>query len=437
MNFLIDTIATFKKIILYLSPKEIIKPIFLKGLSAIATFLFGLSIARLGNISDSGKFFYLVAIVCFLGTVIRLGLDHYIVRTVNSLFHDENRDGISSIYTNGLVVLFFLFSPVMLISYFYSKEIAYTSNSILALLISLYALVYFHSVFFQAIGRLVWHQIFQGVGATLLFLVISVALHLTIGNIDFVSFLQVYIASYISILISAFIIWSRTGYGIKICTFSFSQIFSILKGMILWLSPMLMFIIFSWFGQIMLGFFSSKTEVAFYSISLQVSLLVYLIPMAVNAYVMPNYLKYLNEGSYLGLQNFFFSAVLVSVICTLPIAVFILVFPEFVLMIFGAGYSDAAMMVRVLVFGQVLNIIGSSSFGLLTMLGSYRAVTIVSLLSVSFMLLFVLFNLSNLNGLRTSLAYSLGLAISSFASFYFVFMFFIKAKNKQFLSVVD
>ncbi len=417
--------------------QEIIKTFILKSLTAISTFLFGLCVARFGEVEEAGRFFYVVATICFLGTVVRLGLDQYIVRTVSALHGHSKSEDISAIYSNGLLTLILLLSPLALWAVFYDEPVVHISNASLVLIVFLYAAIYFHSFFFQAVRILFWYQVFQGLGASSTFLFISTFIYLILGNVGFGLFLNAYLISHAAILALAVVMWARTGCGLRFKTLKLPQSFKMIKDAVVWLPPMLMFIVFGWFGQIMLGIFSSDSEVALYSISIQVSMLIYLIPMSINAYSMPNYAKYLHQEGGENLRKFFSFVVLVSFSFTLPLALLVLYFSDFLLAMFGHNYSDASNIVRILVISQIFNVIGSSSFSLLVILGHHKAVTIASLSAVVFIFITTVFTIPILNGEKVGLAYAGGMTIYSFISLYFVFAYFSKCRYEQLQSAVN
>lgn len=148
---------------------------------------------------------------------------------------------------------------------------------------------------------------------------------------------------------------------------------------------------------IILGAISTSTEVALYSVSLRLAMLLAIPLQAVNAFVAPRiaagWARDDREASSRQLQSLLTRTSLAMNAIALPSALVLLVLRVQILGIFGEAYADGGVILVIIVLGQVVNSLAGSVMFLLTMTGSHRVAAIASsasaLLTVVLALLFV------------------------------------------------
>ena len=76
-----------------------------------------------------------------------------------------------------------------------------------------------------------------------------------------------------------------------------------------------------------------------------------------------------NKGQMKELEKYVKTTTLVMTLAALPITIFLLIFPEFVLSFFGNDFTGGAWLLRILAIGQFISVISGSVAYLLNMTG--------------------------------------------------------------------
>lgn len=136
-----------------------------------------------------------------------------------------------------------------------------------------------------------------------------------------------------------------------------------------------------WSAPIIIGVFLVAEQVAFFSVAQRIALLTAFILMAVNLVVAPKFSAFHSKGDDVGIRKTALFSVRLLVLSALPIVLFMLLFPEFLMGLFGEEFKQGALILQILVLGQAVNVVSGSVGLLLQMTGHERDMRLVTLIS--------------------------------------------------------
>lgn len=136
-----------------------------------------------------------------------------------------------------------------------------------------------------------------------------------------------------------------------------------------------------WCAPIIIGIFLVAEQVAFFSVAQRIALLTSFILMAVNLVVAPKFSAFHAKGDDVGIRKTALFSVRLLILSALPIVLFMLIFPEFLMSLFGDEFKQGAVILQILVLGQAVNVVTGSVGFLLMMSGHERDMRLVTLIS--------------------------------------------------------
>jgi len=166
--------------------------------------------------------------------------------------------------------------------------------------------------------------------------------------------------------------------------------------------PMLLsnslFLIMNWTDILMLSFFKSETDVGIYNTSLKIASLSTIILIGINSIAMPKYAELKNEK--LRFKKFVKQTTFLIILTSLPIFLGIVIFPDFLLTIFGNEFVTGKTTLLILSAGMFFSAISGSTVHILNMTGNEKIVQNILLFSAcfNFVLNFILIPLYGIIG---------------------------------------
>ena len=356
----------------------------LRVTSALISFVVAASITRTLGSDQAGLYFYATSLVVLFVSVCGLGLNNTVLKFV-AIFHNQQNSEKLNAVVNKSVLWSTLFSfifigiiSLLLITlpkvfgeqneYYYYFLLAVPCLTVIALLS--------HAI--QAKGNIAVSMVMAGLIQPISFL----ALNAIIKPEDIIALAICYMVSVIIALIVCVFYWlTRSQFKL---TINFES-----KVLLASCSSLLVFQIFQQFntvlGQIFLGVWGTNSEIAFFSVCIKVATLTSFIMFAVNRVVAPKFAALYAEDDFEGLREAVMQSKRIMIVATLPLISILLLFPEFVLALFGEEYKINASILRVLALIQFFAVIVGSVSYLLIMTGQEKAhrnnVIIASVLS--------------------------------------------------------
>lgn len=136
-----------------------------------------------------------------------------------------------------------------------------------------------------------------------------------------------------------------------------------------------------WSGQFMAGAYVSSEALAQLAVAQRTAMLSSFILIAVNLVVAPRFASLYRNNDMLALEHLALKSVKLIGIFALPIIGGMLVFPTFLMSLFGAEFAEGAVLLQILAVGQFINAITGSVGFLLMMSGHERDMRNVTLVS--------------------------------------------------------
>ncbi|MDX5050925.1 MATE family efflux transporter [Vibrio cholerae] len=163
------------------------------------------------------------------------------------------------------------------------------------------------------------------------------------------------------------------------------------------------------------------TSVAAFQVALKLSGLVSIVVTAVNTLVAPVCASLYTRNDHVSLKKLYLNSTLFIILITLPVICVLYLFSGYFMALFGEGYSDYYMFLKVLLIGQIFNVLTGPVACFLTMMGFYKNIIYSNLINAIIISFGYFFSLYSESEIYYTFTISIGLAISNI----FMFLFFI------------
>ena len=349
-------------------------------LGAGMAFLFNLIIARQLGAEQSGYFFLALALVMLLSAVARLGFDNTVLRfTSADACNGHTVKAILNFALKYVLPVSFVFTVITytlahwLAESVFNKPGLATSLQFIAPAIIGLSIVFLVAMSLQARHKLIASIPCQNIAH---FMLCGAAV--IVFSAESASTAALYFSLSLGIT-SCFFYWLSTK--------NLNNNGEKADPKKLWHSarPNWVIIIMSqavqWSAPIIIGIFLVAQQVAFFSVAQRIALLTSFILMAVNLVVAPKFSAFHAKGDDVGIRKTALFSARLLVLSALPIVLFMLVFPDFLMGLFGEEFKQGAVILQILVLGQAVNVVTGSVGFLLMMSGHERDMRFVTLIS--------------------------------------------------------
>jgi O-antigen/teichoic acid export membrane protein len=136
-----------------------------------------------------------------------------------------------------------------------------------------------------------------------------------------------------------------------------------------------------WSGQFIAGVFNTPQELASLAVARNTSILITFLLAAVSYVSAPRFASMYKENKLKELERYVRNTTRLLIFTSLPVILFMMIFPDFLMSLFGKGFEGGSGYLRVLVLGQFINVATGSVGYLLTMSGhekDMRNITIIN-----------------------------------------------------------
>jgi len=133
-----------------------------------------------------------------------------------------------------------------------------------------------------------------------------------------------------------------------------------------------LFLVISWTDTLMIGYFMDSTDVGVYRIAFKIATLITFIQFAVNSIAAPAIAEFYAKDDLPSLRKYVKQIGVINAVFSVPVALFILIFSEPLLNLFGAEYGSGAMLLPVLAVGQLVNALAGPVMYILNMTGKEK-----------------------------------------------------------------
>ena len=389
--------------------------LFFKALGAIAAFVMNLVLARALGVEQSGYFFLGFTVVTFLSSVTRCGFDIVVLRHTSSAYSKGDSEAVRRIFFLGGGVTFVVSGFVALVLWVGSEYLAYevfnkpelgpVLKSISPSVLSM-ALLWLLAQSFQALGKVTAAIVAMNIAANVsLMIFVWWAEGLTGERAAFF-----YTLGSILILLGFMVFWfSSTNISPHKERYEISFKAMLHSAWPLWI-VLVMNQIIQWTGQFVGGAWLAPEEIAQLAVAQRTSVLVGFILVAVNMVIAPRFAALHDSGDQEALKKIAIISVRLMLVGATPVIIVMLLFPKFLMGLFGSDFTGGSTLLQVLALGQFVNVVTGSVGYLLSMSGHERDLrnTLLLVAPVSVVVTFVLVPLYGAIGAAISTALAVG-----------------------------
>ena len=349
-----------------------------RALGAVAGFLTTALIARQLGAEESGYYFLAFTTVTILAAVSRVGIDNSIIRFVGgspeqamSVFYKSVL--LAGIVSAGVAVALFTLAELLAMHFFQKPQMAPVLQGVSVGVIGV-ALFTLAANALQGLHKVLYSIFILNIAANS---VLIACIYLF--DISDASVLSRFFAT--AALLAAF-----SGYFLLLRMkplqqspgISWSALFK--SCLPLW-SVVIMSQMVQWSGQFIAGVYVAPEVVAQLAVAQRTAMLASFVLIAVNLVVAPKFAAMHRNGDMAGLESLAITSVKLIGIMATPVIAVMLLFPHFLMGLFGEGFSGGAGMLQILAIGQFVNAI-TGSVGFLLMMCGYekdmRNITLIS-----------------------------------------------------------
>lgn len=308
-----------------------------------------------------GQFSFSRSVILILGGFTVVGTEQSIIYYAGYLKSKESENNLKLVYIKSLrlivyaclilLFLIFLMDEDFINSYF-EIDNPYTLIKKVVLYLFFYSVMMLNIGVFRALNKITLSELYRNIWLFLLFLAFSYFLlvyNLETWLVD--AFLCSYLVLSIISTYQVYLIFKKTKSVNKEVNISTKNLF--LTSYPMALNTMTFFLLQS-VGVILLGKFENFEVVAYYDTAVRVATLTSMGVMSVNIAIAPKLSEEFNKGNLTELRKIFKSAIKLMFLLSMPAILFLVLFTDFTLGLFGAEYKSAKTALYILVASQFL-----------------------------------------------------------------------------------
>lgn len=343
-----------------------------------AGYLFTLLVTRSLGAEAWGNFALSLVVLQMASVIGRLGMDTALLRFTAEYMSSGKIANLKAIYGKilSLIIPFSILISVFLyaLSLFLAVKVFHKKDlvdyfRIASFVVVPFVILYIHSEGIRGLKKIKEYMFLQQTGV----FVLAVIVFLVVLEFLKSQFLPAF--SYaISIIILAIIsvyLWHKyfscfsdvEGSDFSI---TYKDLFSVSFPMLISGSLSL---IMGWTDTLMLGIFRNSQEVGIYNVAFRLSMITSIVLLAVNTIAAPKFAGFWGKGDVERLARFAQESTKLIFWTSLPVLILFLVFPDFVLIMFGSKFKEGATALSILAIGQFVNAMCGSVGNILLMTG--------------------------------------------------------------------
>tara|TARA_B100001142_G_scaffold269997_1_gene275896 strand:- start:8419 stop:9744 length:1326 start_codon:yes stop_codon:yes gene_type:complete len=396
-----------------------------KIIGSVLGYLFLMLVTRIYGSEIWGIFALCLAILNISTSISKFGIDIAILKFV-AQFQDFSI--VKRIYFQciflvsvfSIVISFsvFYFSDDIAI-YFFNKPHIASSVRLIALAIFPFSILKINAQTFRGLKRIKEFAFFEYVSKFLFAIIFFLFLlkFTTIQQLNFPIYSFLYSVLLVWLISSVYLIYDFKSIRIK-KVISNKKILETAYPMLFSTS---IFVLMSWSDTIMLGIFTSESNVGLYNVALKLAMSSVIILGAVNSILAPKLSETYNNNKFDSFKQLIQQSTRIIFLCTLPILLVLLIFPELCLSFFGTEFIVAKNTLMILLLGQFVNVFSGSVGFVLQMTGNekvFQKILFYSLI-INILLNYFLIPLFDING--AAIASVLSMVIWNLSSVIYVY----------------
>lgn len=342
-----------------------IQIIFLKGLGLVLTYILALFLTNYFPENLVGQYNFSNNILLILGTICLFGANQSIYQLAARINYNENKAGLKSLYFKYLIIslTFFLIltSIIMMIpqkkyEVFFDNKKAYD----LIIKIVFFSFAYFLAILnfemFRLLDKLKTSEFFRSIFRTVIFFVGVLVIYFNdnqpfLIHVFLFSFLFTSVVTTILILRILKIETNNSTSSSRI-NISYKEIFKISTPIAI---GSLFVLLIQSLDSVFIIKYGSFNELAYYSVAFRLATLASIVLVSINTIISPEIATYFYNGEMGKLRGLIFKSSKLNFLLTIPLLIFLLLFPDTILSFFGENYTNAKVSLIILTCGQLLS----------------------------------------------------------------------------------
>jgi O-antigen/teichoic acid export membrane protein len=389
--------------------------------AAFAGFIVSYFVAKKLGIEDSGYYFLAFSVVTLLAAISKVGLDNTVLRFIGANQGEVEDSIVSSLIKKSMLLslscsaiigcILFLFSEYIAINIFNKPQLAgvlqFMAPAIVAIAFS--SLI---AMFLQGMKRVISSVFILNIATNLLLVACLFLFSLESAINTAIAFSSV---SFITLIIAIILLKGRLDKGTGEIKWN-TLLQSCLP--LWWVVTMNQLVL--WAGQIFTGIWEDGSVVAQFAIAQRIAMLTSFVLIAVNMVVAPRFAAMYKANKMEELQHLAVISVKIMTAVALPIVLIMLIFPSYLMGIFGDGFTEGTVYLQVLAVGQFVNVVTGSVGYLLSMSGHEKDLRNTTLFSGILVLFLCLTLVPVLGALGAAIATSIAVATQNLVAVFWV-----------------
>ena len=349
----------------------------LKVLAAGLAFGLNVVLARLLGAEGSGIFFLAFTIVLIVAAIGRVGMENALVRFIAANIAANQPGKVLGVYRKAMLyslaaatlfsMLLYLLAPWMSQVIFTKPELT-KPLTIMALAVVPLALLTLHAYALQGLKKIAASVSVLRVIVPLVTCLVAL-LFVPAYGID-AAVWGYLLATVVTLLIGRWL-WQRATHPFNTHPAEFDRSELLASSMPLF-GVVLMNMVITWSPMLFLGVWESSKNVGIYSAASRTAMLTSFVLVAVNSIAAPKFAALYQQGDIQALGAVARNSAKIMIVLASPALLLFLLFPEWVLSVFGEEFKQGAVVLMILSAGQFINVATGSVGYLLMMSGHER-----------------------------------------------------------------
>lgn len=349
----------------------------LKVLGAGLTFCFILLLARTLGAEGAGIYFLALTVTTIATVFGRMGLDNALLRFTAANAAVDDWGAVKGVYQKGIrlslvaslasAIVLFAAAPLLADMVFRKPELTIPMRW-MALAVVPMSLLILHAEMLKGLKRIRDSLLVYGVGVPALSLV---GLYFLGGVWGVNGAVWAYVIAAVLTAILGVRLWRSAVPQLRNIAGHFEERELLKSSMpLFWVASLNMFI--NWTATFALGIWGTKADVGVFSIASQTAMLTSLFLFSVNSISAPKFAALYKKKEMETLSSTARNTAKLMTLMASPLLVLFLLVPEWVMGIFGTGFTGGAALLSILAIGQFVNVATGSVGYLLMMSGNER-----------------------------------------------------------------
>ncbi len=345
----------------------------------ILSVLLNIIIARVLGADGAGTYFFSFTLIMTASTIGLIGLDGTTLRFASATFEDQKitllKNLSKKIFTFTIISSTFLatilfVSSEQLSQFFFSSSKLTSTLQIMSPAVVLFTVLTIHNQLFKSIKKILRSQISELLGINILLIP---TLYIMAKSWGVKGAALAYTLSVLVVTITAIYLWIKSlpPSGGKVEDFKTKDIFA--SGIPLFWSSITLLVMNS-IATYFIGYFSSASDVAIYNLAFRMAAFTTLAILSVSTVLAPKLSALYSNNDIEALREVTLKSRKLMVLLAIPILSIFLLFPKFIMGLFGPSFIEGSSILIILAIGQFINVALGPTAQLLVMTGHERSI---------------------------------------------------------------